>query len=148
MAKSAPPLVVRRRVDLDELDGNVDDRYVVMAAPPPPDEGGAVYLIAGLLVGAVIGAAVGLVLAPRSGEATRQQLLNRLPGGLGEAVAEEAAAAVAAVEQAAPPLSPSNATAAGLDPVAQVTQYQAPPVPAGPGPYQTDAAPPASRPTP
>jgi len=147
MAKTtATPPVVRRRVDLEEGDEIVDDRYVVVVAPQPQDSD-AGYLIAGLLLGTVIGAAVGLFLAPRSGEEIRQQLKSRLPGGLGEAVEDHAEAAKEAVKNVVP--APSNATPAALDPVAQVTQYQAPPVrTTAPAPYSTDGTAATPNPTP
>lgn len=146
MAKTVTPLVVRRRADLGEEDGSIDDRYVVMVAPPPPADSGTGYLIAGLVLGTVLGAAVGLFLAPRSGEETRRQLQARLPGGLGEAVVESATAATAAVQNVVP--SPSNATPAALDPVAQVTQYQAAPVQTdAPAPQSTDSTTAAPSPT-
>jgi len=148
MAKTtATPLAVRRRVDVEEDDANIDDRYVVLRAAPPPDDSDAGYLIAGLLLGAVLGAAVGLFLAPRSGEEIRQQLKSRLPGGLGEAVEDHAEAAKEAVKNVVP--APSNATPAALDPVAQVTQYQAPPVrTTAPAPYSTDGTAATPDPTP
>lgn len=145
MAKTALPLAVRRRVDVEEGDPSIDDRYVVMLAPPPPQDSGTGVLLAGMLVGAVIGAAVGLFLAPRSGEETRWQVARRLPGGLGEAIADQAEAATETVKHSAPP--PSNATPAALDPVAQVAQYQAPPV-STVVPSGTAATPPASSLTP
>jgi len=137
MATTTTPLVVRRRSDLEDGDARIDDRYVVLAAPPPPQDSGAGYLIAGLLIGTVVGAAVGLFLAPRSGDETRQQVRARLPGGVGVAVEEEAAAVQAAVQDTVPP--PSNATPAALDPVAQVEQYGAAPVRTdAPAPYSTE----------
>jgi hypothetical protein len=137
MATTAPPLVIRRRSDLEEGDERIDDRYVVLAAPPPPADSGAGYLIAGLLVGAVLGAAVGLFLAPRSGAETLRQMRARLPGGLSEAVEEGADSVTSAVTNVVPP--PTNAPAPALDPVAQVAQYGAAPVQFdGPAPYRTN----------
>ena len=148
MPKQTTQRVVSRPVALGVEDGD-SDRYVMLVAPPAQAESGAEYLLAGLLVGAVIGAAVGLFLAPRRGEDTRRQLLSHLPGKLGEAADtghDEAEKATETVAQAMP--VPSQATPAALDPVAQVTQYQAPPVrDNAPAPYTADTDSSASRPT-
>jgi len=140
---------VRRPVALD-VEGVDSDQYVMLVTPPAQAEGGAEYLLAGLLVGAVIGAAVGLFMAPRRGEDTRRQLLSRLPGNLGEAADtwhDEAGQAAEEVIQKVP--VPSQASPAALDPVAQVTQYQDPPVRAtAPAPYTADTASSAPRSTP
>lgn len=89
MAKRASSAAaIRRRVDRDIEDADdaesADDRYLVVVAPPPAaEDSGEVYLLAGLLIGAALGAAVGLFFAPRSGEETRRQVLSRLPGNAG-----------------------------------------------------------------
>lgn len=143
MAKPDATPVVRRRVALDLAEGDAADRYVVLAAPPvkqADDETG--YLLAGLLLGAALGAAVGLFLAPRSGEETRQAIKSRLPL-VGEGAAEDAEAAPGSEPSAIP--APTNAPAGALDPVAQVAQYQTPPVAATPPPYTAgEAAPPGT----
>lgn len=171
MAKRASSAVgIRRRVDLDVEDADsaerADDRYLVVVAPPPAaEDGGEAYLLAGLLIGAALGAVVGLFRAPRSGEETRRQVLSRLPGNAGDTLAtarrqvlarlpgragdpaaeptaaESTTAKPAAAGLAGPP--PSNATAAALDPLAQVAQYEAPPVRTdAPAPYHADTEPP------
>jgi len=149
MAKQTTQRVVSRPVALDVADVD-SDRYVMLVTPPAQAESGAEYLLAGLVVGAVVGAAVGLFMAPRRGEDTRRQLLSRLPGNLGEAAdnwSEDAGAVVDKVASAVP--TPTQATPAALDPVAQVAQYQTPPVrDTAPAPYTADTEAPAPRPTP
>jgi len=89
-----------------------DTEIVVLAGDPNAAErsaraahrpGGDGYLLFGLLVGAVCGAAVGLLRAPQRGEETRQRLL-------GSTVQEQTRRA------------PSEAT----DAVAQILQYSTP----------------------
>jgi len=149
MPKQTTQRVVSRPVALDVEDVD-SDRYVMLVAPPAQAESGAEYLLAGLLVGAVIGAAVGLFMAPRRGDDTRRQLLSRLPGNLGAAAdtwPDEAAQAAEEVIQKVP--MPSQASPAALDPVAQVTQYQDPPVrTTAPAPYTADTESSAPRSTP
>ncbi len=143
MPKQTTPRVMSRPVVLDGEDGD-SERYVMLAAPPAQAESGAEYLLAGLLVGAVIGAAVGLFMAPRRGEDTRRQLLSRLPGNLGDAAGTGHDAAEQVTQKV---LMPSQATPAALDPVAQVAQYQAPPVrDTAPAPYTAGPEAPAPRP--
>src|SRR5689334_7426307 len=115
MAKRAAQPVVSRRVDLDLEDGDNAGRYVLTVAPAPAEDDGAGYLIAGLVLGTLLGAAVGLFLAPRSGDETRRTLLNRLPGSLGEPAEEPEVKLPAANTEAVP--TPTNATSAALDPV-------------------------------
>jgi hypothetical protein len=145
MAKRAAQPVVSRRVDLDLEDGDNAGRYVLTVAPAPAEDDGAGYLIAGLVLGTLLGAAVGLFLAPRSGEETRRTLLNRLPGSLGEPAEEPAGELPAANTEAVP--TPTNATSAALDPVAQVEQYQEPPARETAPPYTAgQSAPPSNTP--
>jgi len=142
MAKRATHPVVSHPVDLGD---GADDRYVVMVAPPPAEDDGLGYVLAGLVLGTVLGAAVGLFLAPRSGTETRSALQRHLPGGLGVAPAAQPD------DEAAPDLRvgpvPSQATPAALDPVAQVAQYQTPPPGDAAPPYTTgDGAAPRNTP--
>lgn len=159
MAKRAKESAGSRRANLDWEDANADerdeDRYLVIVAPPPAaEDGGEAYLLAGLLVGAALGAVVGLFMAPRSGEETRKQIMDRLPGNAGETLqatrrqvlrrlpggAGETPAPPEGTGSAGPPAL--NTTPAALDPLAQVTQYEAPPVRTdAPAPYHTDTEP-------
>jgi hypothetical protein len=157
MAKRAKESAASRRMnlDLEDADERDEDRYLVVVAPPPTAEGGGeAYLLAGLLVGAALGAVVGLFLAPRSGEETRKQLVDRLPGNAGETLQATrrqvlrrlpggAGETPATPEEAGPAGPPAlNTTPAALDPVAQVTQYEAPPVRTdAPAPYRTETEP-------
>jgi len=149
MPKQPTQRVVSRPVALDAEDGD-SGRYVMLVAPPAQAESGAEYVLAGLLVGAVVGAVVGLFMAPRQGEETRRQLLSRLPGSLGETADtghDEADQVAEQVTQKVP--VPSQASPAALDPVAQVAQYQAPPVrDTAPAPYTAGPEAPAPRATP
>jgi hypothetical protein len=161
MAKRAKESAVSRRATLDLEDDNmesVDDRYLVVVAPPPAaEDSGDAYLLAGLLVGAALGAVVGLFMAPRSGEETRRQITDRLPGNAGETLqatrrqvlrrlpggAGETPATAEGTGPASPPALIK--TPAALDPLAQVTHYAAPPVRTdAPAPYhaETEPAPP------
>jgi len=74
MAKTATPLAVRRRADVEEGDPSIDDGYVVMRAAPPPQESGMGDLIAGLLVGAVIGGVAGYLFFTDHGRSVRRQI--------------------------------------------------------------------------
>jgi len=151
MPKQTTARVVSRPVALDVEDVD-SDRYVMLVTPPAPAESGAEYLLAGLLVGAMVGAAVGLFMAPRRGEETRRQLLSRLPGNLGEAADTWQDDAQAVVDTVADKVAsavpaPNQATPAALDPVAQVTQYQAPPERStAPAPYTAETESPAPHP--
>lgn len=158
MSKPKRQPVVSRRVDLDleDTDGEdrADDRYlVVVAAPPTPADNGEGYLLAGLVLGAALGAVVGLFLAPRSGEETRRQVLRRLPQNMGDTLAGmpqqvrrrlpgQPADSGAAASGDQPLVPPANAPPGALDPVAQVAQYEAPPVRTdAPAPYRTGTNP-------
>ncbi len=136
MAKKTTAQVVSRPIAMD-VEGVDSDRYVVLVKPPAPADSGLEYLLAGLLVGAAIGAAVGLFMAPRRGEDTRRQLLSRLPGNLGGAADDWQDATDQVADTADVPVPvPSGVSPAALDPVAQVAQYQTPPVgDSAPAPY-------------
>src|SRR6476661_50917 len=111
------------------------DVEVVAVRPLPPgrDTSGDGYLLFGLMAGAVLGAVAGLFLAPHRGDETRQQLTRVLRE-------EEPRQQLLGKMR--------RATPEALDPLAQVEQYQAPPVrePA-PAPYSA-SAPAAENPTP
>jgi hypothetical protein len=166
MSKPKRQPVVSHRVDLALEDTNgderADDRYlVVVAAPPVREDTGEAYMLAGLVLGAALGAVVGLFLAPRSGDETRRQVLGRLPGNVGDTFADvqrqirqrlpgQAADTAAEPGAAGSDAAPVNAPPGALDPVAQVTQYEAPPVRTdAPAPYHADTEPtPPSPPSP
>ena len=115
MAKKKQTVVAEVKLPVDPTDaGEVEVVSVRRVPPAGRDTSGDGYLLLGLVAGAVVGAVVGLFLAPERGADTRQQLTRilreeeprqQLLGKVRGVTAPEA-----------------------LDPVAQVTQYQAPPV--------------------
>lgn len=110
-----------------------EDVEVVAVRPLPPgrDASGDGYLLFGLVAGAVLGAVAGLFLAPQRGDDTRQQLTRVLRE---EEPRQELLGKM------------RRATPEALDPLAQVEQYQAPPVREA-APYSAPA-PAAENPTP
>lgn len=67
------------------------------------DKGVMVYFLAGVGVGALIGAAAGLLLAPKTGTETREELAHKLDDikhRVGDWVKEKKNKATAAVENA------------------------------------------------